>query len=152
MSASASFIAPREVAFVRHWIDELRKAEGSWLRDCGILVRPHPANQDEWTTADLSDLPSVAVWSQRSTMNADQGLYDSLFHSVAVVGLNTSAMIEAAIVGRPVYSIVTDESAGGQVGTLHFQHLLVENGGVVSVSPSFDEHVKQIHRAPDRVR
>ena len=146
---SASFIAPREVAFVRHWIDELRKAEGSWLRDCGILVRPHPANQDEWATADLSDLPSVAVWSQRSSMNADQGLYDSLFHSVAVVGLNTSAMIEAAIVGRPVYSIVTDESAGGQIGTLHFQHLLVENGGVVSVSPSFDEHVKQIHRAPD---
>lgn len=146
---SASFIAPREVAFVRRWIEELRKAEGSWLRDCGILVRPHPANQDEWATADLSDLPFVTVWSQRLTMNADQGLYDSLFHSAAVVGLNTSAMIEAAIVGRPVYTTVTDESAGGQLGTLHFQHLLVENGGVVSVSRSFDEHVKQIRQAPD---
>ena len=33
-------------------------------------------------------------------------------------------MIEAAIVGRPVYTTVTDESAGGQSGTLHFQHLL----------------------------
>ena len=98
---SASFIAPREVAFVRRWVAELRKAEGSWLRDCGILVRPHPANQDEWATADLSDLPSVALWSQQSTMNADQGLYDSLYHAVAVVGLNTSAMIEAAIVETP---------------------------------------------------
>jgi hypothetical protein len=146
---SASFIAPREVGFVRQWIQALRADGGSWLRDCGVLVRPHPANQDEWITADLSDLPAVALWSQRSSMTGDQGLYDSLFHSAAVVGLNTSAMIEAAIVGRPVYTTVTDESAGGQTGTLHFQHLLVENGGIVSVSRSFGEHVGQLRRALD---
>ena len=132
---SAAFIAPREVAFVRRWVNELRGSEAApWLRECSILVRPHPANQSEWESADLSDLPSVAVWSQRSTMNADQGLFDSLFHSAAAVGLNTSAMIEAAIVGRPVYTIAAPEFSGGQGGTLHFGYLLTENGGIVSIA------------------
>jgi hypothetical protein len=148
---SASFIAPREVDFVRRWVSALRHTTGeSWFRDCCVLVRPHPANQEEWETADLSDLASVAVWSQRSTMNADHGLFDSLFHSAAVVGLNTSAMIEAAIVGRPVYTIAAPEFAGGQGGTLHFGYLLTENGGIVSMSESFDEHFRQLAAAPEQ--
>ena len=146
---SASFIAPQEVAFVRHWIAELRHAGGQeWFHDANVLIRPHPANQEEWETADLTDLPAVAVWSKRSTMNADQGLFDSLFHSTAVVGLNTSAMIEAAIVGRPVYTITTPQFSGGQGGTLHFWYLLIDNGGVVSTSDSFEEHLRQLATAP----
>lgn len=148
---SAGFIAPREVDFVRQWVVELRRAPyESWLRDCSVLVRPHPANQEEWESADLSDLPSLAVWSQRTTMNADQGLFDSLFHSTAVVGLNTSAMIEAAIVGRPVYTIAAPEFAEGQGGTLHFRYLLTDNGGIVSISESFDEHIRQLAAAPEQ--
>jgi hypothetical protein len=119
------------------------------LRHASVLVRPHPANEEEWQSADLTDLPAVAVWSKRATMNADQGLFDSLFHSTAVVGLNTSAMIEAAIAGRPVYTVTTPEFAGGQGGTLHFWYLLIENGGVVSMSRGFDEHVEQLAAAPD---
>jgi hypothetical protein len=146
---SAQFIAPREVAFVRRWIGELRAApQGSWLRDAQVLVRPHPANQDEWETADLSDLAGVAVWSKRMSIGGDQGLFDSLHHSAAVVGLNTSAMIEAAIVGRAVYTITTPEFSGGQGGTLHFWHLLVDNGGVVAASASFAEHVTQLAATP----
>jgi hypothetical protein len=77
-------------------------------------------------------------------MNADQGLFDSLYHSAAVVGLNTSAMIEAAIVGRGVYTIESSEFAGGQTGTLHFHYLLVENGGIVSPATTFAEHCRQL--------
>jgi hypothetical protein len=147
---SANFIAPREVAFVREWIGHLRgAATGSWLRDCNVLVRPHPANQDEWESADLSDLPSVAVWSRRSTLNADRGLFDSLFHAIAAVGLNTSAMIEAAIVGRPGFTIARPEFAGGQEQTLHFKYLLADHGGIVTMSRSFGEHVQQLEALPD---
>jgi hypothetical protein len=145
---SANFIAPQEVAFVRRWVHELRQA-GSWLGECAVLVRPHPANDEEWERADLSDLDEVAVWSQRSTLNADQGLFDSIFHAVAVVGLNTSAMIEAAIVGRPVYTVTTPEFDGGQGGTLHFWYLLSENGGIVRMSDGFEEHFRQLRLAPD---
>ncbi|HXD18250.1 MAG TPA: hypothetical protein VN654_14635 [Vicinamibacterales bacterium] len=146
---SAKFIGPPEVDFVRQWIAALRAAPASsWVRDANVLVRPHPANLTDWKSANLSDLPSVAVWSTRSILNADQGLYDSLYHSTAVVGLNTSAMIEAAIVGRPVYTIVAPEFAGGQGGTLHFWYLLVDNGGVVFRSDTFEEHLRQLAEAP----
>jgi hypothetical protein len=57
-------------------------------------------------------------------------------------------MIEAAIVGRPAYTITTAEFAGGQGGTLHFWYLLTENGGVVSTSESFEEHLRQLAAAP----
>ena len=65
-------------------------------------------------------------------MNADQGLYDSLHHCGAVVGLNTSAMIEAGILDKPVLRIVTEEFAGGQEQTLHFDYLRAANGGLLA--------------------
>jgi hypothetical protein len=78
--------------------------------------------------------------------NADQVLYDTVFHSAAVVGLNTSAEIEAAIVGRPVFTII-DPEAGGQSGTLHFHYLLQANGGHVRLAETFDDHRRQLEGA-----
>jgi hypothetical protein len=145
---SSGFVAPREPAFVRTWVGEVRRlGRGTWLEDCSILVRPHPAYLEDWHAADLSDLPGVAVWSQKSSMNADQRLFDSLFHAAAVIGLNTSAMIEAAIVGRPVYTIAAPEYAGGQEETFHWWYLLVDQGGVVQPADSFPAHVRQLEEA-----
>ena len=142
-------MAPREPDFVRTWVGEVRRlGRGTWLEDCSILVRPHPAYLDDWNQADMADLPGVAVWSQKSSMNADHRLFDSLFHATAVVGLNTSAMIEAAIVGRPVYTIATPEFSGGQEATFHWWYLLVDKGGVVQPSQSFPDHVRQLVAAP----
>ena len=109
-----------------------------------------PPSCDDWTRTDVADLPGVAVWSQKSSMNADQRLFDSLFHAAAVVGLNTSAMIEAAIVGRPVYTIATPEYSGGQEATFHWWYLLVDQGGVVQPSESFSDHVRQLVAAPSQ--
>ena len=67
-----------------------------------------------------------------------------MFHSVAVVGVNTSALIESGIVGRPVYSVLADEFAGQQDGTLHFQHLKNVNGGLLTVASTLEEHVAQL--------
>ncbi|HXD19219.1 MAG TPA: hypothetical protein VN654_19535 [Vicinamibacterales bacterium] len=146
-TCSSNFVAPREVEFVRRWIAELRKSPLPHLHDCGILVRPHPAHRQQWEAADLADLPRVSLWLEKCEMNADQGLYDSLYHAAAVVGLNTSAMIEAAIVGRPVFTIGTDEFAAGQQGTLHYRYLLTENGGILSSAASFDAHARQLSAA-----
>jgi hypothetical protein len=86
-------------------------------------------------------------------MNADQGLYDSLFHSSAVIGLNTSAMIEAGILGKPVHTILTGEFAGGQEQTIHFGYLRASRGGLLHEATSLDEHVQQLtaamHACPD---
>ena len=42
------------------------------------------------------------------------------------LGVNTSAMIEAAILGRPVLSVLAPEFAATQEGTVHFHYLLPE--------------------------
>ena len=47
-----------------------------------------------------------------------------------MIGLNTSAFIEAAIVGRPVHTIVVPEFAERQEGTVHFHYLKSVGGGV----------------------
>jgi hypothetical protein len=80
-------------------------------------------------------------------MQADPSLYDSLFHCDAVVGLNTSAMIEAGILGKSVFTIETQEFAGGQEQTLHFHYLLARNGGLVEVARDIDEHLAQLAAA-----
>ena len=117
---SSEFVAPREVEFVMRWIGHLRRPKDPAVRSCGVLVRPHPAHLKQWKGVDLSGFPNVALWHEKETMNADQGLYDSLHHSGAVVGLNTSAMIEAGIVDKPVLTHRDREFAGGQSGHAAF--------------------------------
>lgn len=146
-TCSSNFVAPREVEFIRHWIGALRRAPDERLRRLGVIVRPHPANDEQWSGVDFSDLGDVAIWSHKATVQADQGLYDSIHHSAAVVGLNTSAMIEAAIVGRPVLTIAAPEFSGGQQGTLHFRYLLVEHGGIVTMAGNVEEHVQHVAAA-----
>jgi hypothetical protein len=147
-TGSSSFIAdaPAEVAFGRRWIQSLRSSGRTEIQDLAVVVRPHPYNHDAWETVDLSAFGAAAVWP-RGCYNAsdDRGrsdFFESLYHAAAVVGINTSAMIEAAIVGRPVLTITGFTAT--QTGTLHFRHLLTSNGGPVLSASSFDEHLRQL--------
>ena len=67
--------------------------------------------------------------------------FDSLYHSAAAVGINTSAQIEAGIVGRPVFSIRAPEYAATQEGTLHFHYLVAEHGGLLHMA----RHARRAH-------
>ena len=40
-----------------------------------------------------------------------------------MVGINTTAQIEGAIVGRPVHTVLADDFRFTQEGTLHFHYL-----------------------------
>ena len=146
VGSTASISAPEaELHFVRRWIAALR--EEPRLADVGILVRPHPYNSTHWLAADFSDLPNVAIYPRGANPvnEADrQDYFDSLFHSAAVVGVNTTAMIEAAIAGRTVHSVLAPEFQDTQGGTLHFRYLLAENGGFLRVAHSLPEHARQV--------
>jgi hypothetical protein len=67
-----------------------------------------------------------------------------MFHAAAVVGLNTSALVESAIVDRPVFTILLPEFRDSQEGTFHFHYLLDAANGFLNVSRSLDEHVQQL--------
>jgi len=160
-TGSSIFIARAEVEmpFVRAWIEALRASADPAVRRLGVLVRPHPYNGRAWDPDVFAGVEGVAVWPRGGYDPVDEenraGLFDSLWHASAVVGINTSAMIEAAIVGRPVFSIETPQFAGAQDGTLHYQHLLPENGGFLRVASTLDTHVDQLAAAlrdPDGAR
>jgi hypothetical protein len=160
-TGSSVFIARSEVEvpFVRRWLEGLRRSSDPVLRDAAVLVRPHPFNADSWVHADFSDLGPVAIWPRQRYTPAEESartsFFDSLYFSAAIVGINTSAMIEGAILRRPVLSLLTPEFAGTQEGTLHFHYLLPENGGFLRVAHSLGEHEAQlveVLRNPDLVR
>ena len=147
---SSRFIAPQEVDFIRRWITELR-ASSEGLRHISVLVRPHPQHFKPWKDAPLADLERVSVWPREGANPLDEPsraeYHDSIYHSAAVVGVNTSALIESAIVGRAVYTVLAPEFRDTQEGTLHFHHLLHANGGVLNVAQTMQEHAAQLEAA-----
>jgi hypothetical protein len=64
----------------------------------------------------------------------------------AVVALNTSAELEAAVVGRPVLTFRAGAGAPGQEGSMHFRYLLEDAGGFVIDAGDLDEHVRALSR------
>ena len=146
---SSPFIAPHEVGFVRKWIAAIRSSADERLRGANVLVRPHPQNAKQWSDVDLaSEFDHVALWPKAGVNPiggaARSDYFDSMFYSEAVVGVNTSGMIESGIIGKPVYSIVAAEFAATQEGTLHFQHLKNVEGGLLHLASDLREHTAQL--------
>jgi len=141
---SALFRGSRpEAAFVRAWAAAIRASNAPELAGVRLLIRPHPQRLEEW--ADGAGVEGATVWGSTPTDEEGRADYfDSLFHSGAVVGLNTSALVEAAIVDRPVFTVLLPEYHENQEGTYHFHHLMTVGEGCLTVSRSLDEHVAQL--------
>jgi hypothetical protein len=137
--------SPPEAGFVRRWVSALRQSDDRGVRSCNILVRPHPQRLDEWAGAE--PIEGAALWGSNPVDDAGRADYfDSLYHSAAVVGINTSALVEAAIVDRPVYTITLPEYHDNQEGTYHFHHLMTVGDGFLRVARTMAEHVEQLGR------
>ncbi len=140
---SSQLTGPNEMELVRRWVESLRAADDPIVRSCGILIRAHPALSESWSSLDFSGFGQVAL-SLHASRDADQELFDSLHHAHVAVGLNTSAMLEAAIVGRPVHTLVIPGFDEGQTGTMHFHYLVHAFGGLATIATGFPEHLQQL--------
>lgn len=147
---SSLFIARNEVDFARRWIEAIRSSEDPQVAEAAILIRPHPQNFEQWQDFDLSSLSRVAIWPARGAnpLGSDtrRDYYDSLFHSAAVVGINTSAQVEASIVGRPVLTVLDPEFAETQEKAAHFAMLTEDGADLLHVSPDLASHVRDLAR------
>ena len=153
---SSRFIAERELPFVRQWLAAVRSGPEP-LRGVNVIVRPHPdvVLDDESATETIAwdGMPRATGWVQRpfddpgavvlrTTYATPQAFFECLHHAAAVVGLNTSAELEAGIAGRPVLTLLSHEAgADGQANTLHFNYLLREHGGFVACAQTMAEHI-----------
>ena len=155
---SSAFVSGNELPFVERWLRQLRGVSSPELRECNVIVRPHPdiplisldmpAIKPEWNLGEIAAVRHPFHDDRAVVLNTTsitpQGLFECLWHSAAVVGLNTSAEIEAGLLGRPVLTIRAGNDADGQESTLHFHYLLEEHGGFVRIATSLEEHQAQL--------
>ena len=148
---SSRNIAPveKEIPFVLDWLKAIRHTPE--FSELSVLIRPHPGNALEWAGVALPDGRAAIAPRERPALpmsEADEALYyDSIHHAAAVIGINTSAMVESFVQRRPVLSIRAPEFRATQDGTLHFRYLLPEAGGPLRVAGSVDEHLVQLGKA-----
>ena len=147
---SSRFVAKREPPFVERWLQELRSCGDPGLAQAGVLIRPHPKSGHSWRKSGLGREPGVSVWpptgASTTSAQAKNDYFDSMHHCMGIVGLNTSGLIEGAIVRRPVFTVLLPEFEWGQEGTLHFHYLKSENGGPLIAARTFEEHFEQLSR------
>lgn len=145
---SSVFIARNEAEFVERWLAKVRNADDPILRDANILIRPHPMHQVPFEHMDLTHQIRVAIHPRQGGMpvveDAKADYYDALYHCSAVIGINTSALIEASILGKRSFTVSDPAYRRTQEGTLHF-HYLIE-GGILRKAADFDEHVRELVR------
>jgi hypothetical protein len=138
---SSKYISGDETAFVKEFAKALGGGEGT--QRVKVLVRPHPLNSEIWNGIEGE---SIAVWPRSAfwvdTPQAKQDYYHSIYHSRAVIGVNTSAIIEAAILDRPCVTIVDKEYKFKQNGQGHFGHLI--RADFMEITHSFAESAEVI--------
>lgn len=121
----------------RWLISRLRAAfddcDSALLKNAQIIVRPHPLNAAHYQNFTL---PKVVFGSRTgalpTTEKAFQVFYDELFHSAATIGINTSAMLEALIAGKPGITILENRYQSSQV-QIHYFRQLLHSGALYAV-------------------
>jgi len=137
-----------EIGFVERWVRALRAAPADAVRGAQILVRPHPSNVDQWQRADAGGMGVTLHPLGYSGIPMSDAEVETFRHSMlmsaAVVGVNTTAMIEAAILQRPVLTVRDGDFSHSQAETLHFKHLATPEHGCAVVASNLEEHVAQL--------
>jgi hypothetical protein len=110
------------------------------LKDAALLVRPHPAN--DTMCAELKDVAGVTLLPSTMPFGDDAAaLFMSvLTHAFAVVGINTSGLIDAIALDRPIYSVMTDQYTDTHLSAAHFRHLVA--GNAITIASDADDLVK----------
>jgi hypothetical protein len=140
-AGSSSNVAPDEPEVFARWLEAVRSCNDPAVRDAWVRVRPHPGS-GPWRTWSPPADPLVAL-EQWPRHDPDR-LAPLLAGADAVVALNTSAELEAAVAGRPVLTFRAGDGAPGQEGSLHFRYLLEDCGGFVIDASDLGEHVRAL--------
>ena len=136
---------PPEPVLVTQWLDALRTSGDPVLRELGVLVRPHPERLKEWAGIDLGRFDNVSFRGGNPiNPRAKNEYFDALYHAHAVIGLVTSAFLEAAVVGRPVLTFTLPAYRLHQEEMLHFRYLTTVGDGLLWSAPDIPAHLQQL--------
>lgn len=143
---SSPLIAPREGDFAAEWLARVRGSDDPLIARANVLFRAHPRNVAAWKELLAAERPERVAFQDPESLSFfdEQPLFDTIHHSDACFAVNTSAVLEAAIQGKPVLTILHPAIAEGQKGTLHFEYLTTAGGGLLHQATNFDEHLAEL--------
>ena len=134
-------ISGNETSFVQEFMTSLQNSPQTG--NVNVMVRPYPMNTGIW---DGISAPNMVVWPRKDEApdiaSYKQNYFHSMYYSSLVVGVNTTAMIEAAIVDRPCVTILTDKYRATQFGRGHFDYLI--KGDFMELANGFDHSAELI--------
>lgn len=120
----------RNISHGESWVvEKLRAAldtsSNNRVRDVQIMVRPHGSNFRTYEGIEREGIVIVPkIGTLPSTEESLQLSYDSMYFAEAVININTSAMIEAMIIGKPVFAMMIEKYQKTQNEAQHFRQLL----------------------------
>lgn len=152
LCSSYSIAGESENDIIRQWSNALISSSDEKLMHANVLIRPHPMALKCWHELMLQENHSIGkIWGTKiwplnvkhpTTKQSRADFFDTLYYADAIVGLNTSAMIEAAILGKPVLTFLGHDATLSQTGNIHFNHL--KNGGFMFQANNLQEHIQQL--------
>jgi hypothetical protein len=107
-----------------------------------VVVRPHPKNTQ--MIGQLSDVRSVLL-DETSVPYSDEKqrhLLNVIHHAEAFLGINTSGMVDAILIGKPGFSILSERYRDTHSGAAHFRDLL--GSDALYVSDDADAFARQL--------
>ena len=141
---SSKNIAKDEDVFIEKMIEHFRAITGA--PEFSILVRPHPENMKIWRERRVSGtVLSPETYPAYYSKDAKNHYFDTMYYSSCVVAINTTAILEAALLGKPCISLVTDHYQATQIKTKHFNLLL--NADFLLIANNFDDAIEYIKGA-----
>jgi hypothetical protein len=104
--------------------DAMRQVDDLELRRLQIIFKPHPANLRALPRLDQAD---VCVYQRQrgrpDTAEAVAEFRDVLHHASAVVGVNTTGMLDAVLCDRPCVALAVKKYRNTQTGTEQLQRM-----------------------------
>ena len=140
-ACSAELTVPNEIEIVKDLVEKIRNSKDKKIKNLGILIRPHPGNVEKWKNIKFQK-ENVVIYPLKREMpinkETNQNYFNSIYNSAAVIGINTTTMIEAGIFDKPVLTILLkNQSHIVQGETIHFHYLI--NEGLATLCKNYDE-------------
>jgi hypothetical protein len=121
---SSANIARDESWLVIALLQAIRRAGDPALDGLQIVFKPHPANLRPLPALDEA---RIAIYQRErgrpDTSDAIAEFRDILHHAVAVIGVNTTGMLDAVLCDRPCIALATKKYRQTQAYTPHFQRM-----------------------------
>jgi len=119
----SSSISGAEESIIAELASSLRQCEST--KGLRIIVRRHPSPIKRIKPLNIE---GVSFWPAKGvvpdTFELRRDYFNTLYHATAVVGINTSAFVEAAILDRPCISITPESLRFCQSEMPHFNYLV----------------------------